>query len=36
MTHCVCGKTDDRVRLTIEHCREGRMAYALEKALFPM
>ena len=29
MTHCVCGKTDDRMRLTIEHCREGRMAYAL-------
>ena len=29
MTHCVCGKTDDRMQLTIEHCREGRMAYAL-------
>lgn len=34
MTHCVCGKTDDRMRLTIEHCREGRMAYALEEGAF--
>lgn len=34
MTHCVCGKTDDRVRLTIEHCREGRMAYALGEGAF--
>ena len=34
MTHCVCGKTDDRMRLTIEHCREGRMAYALGEGAF--
>ena len=30
----VCGKTDDRMRLTIEHCREGRMAYALGEGAF--
>lgn len=34
MTHCVCGKTNDRMRLTIEHCREGRMAYALGEGAF--
>ena len=36
MTHCVCGKTDDRMRLTIEHCREGAWPTRWEKALFSM